>query len=70
MLNPSASGAVRIDPEGNLIIVVAGVEIRIDLTVNELRHLAVALAVAADRREGLEPPAAALAILEHIRGTA
>lgn len=70
MLDPCASGAVRVDADGNLIILVAGVEIRIDLTVNELRHLAVALAVAADRREGIEPPPAALAILEPVKGTA
>jgi hypothetical protein len=35
-----------------------------------MRHLAVALAVAADERDGKQPPAEALAILQPVEGRA
>jgi hypothetical protein len=53
-----------------LIVVVAGEEILIELDVDELRHLAVALAVAADEREGITSPPEALAILYPTEGRA
>lgn len=68
MLGPNASGALRIAAGGDLIVVVAGHEIRIGLSADEMRHMAVALTVAADEREGKQPSPAALAILEPVRG--
>jgi len=68
--DPNASGAVRVAADGDLIVVVCGFEVRIGLDVGELRRLAVALAVAADEREGKQPSTEALAILEPVRGTA
>jgi len=70
MLDPSASGALRIAAGGDLVVVVAGHEVRIGLTPDQMRHMAVALAVAADEREGKKPSPEALAILEPVLGAA
>jgi hypothetical protein len=70
MLDPNATGALRIAAGGNLILMVAGIELTVELTADELRHMAVALAVAADELEGKQPPSEALAILEPVQGVA
>jgi hypothetical protein len=70
MLDPSSSGALRVAAGGDLIVVIAGHEIRIELSVDELRHVAVALTIAADEREGITSPPEALAILYPTEGRA
>jgi hypothetical protein len=69
MLDPNRSRALYLSPAG-LTFIIAGHQVEIELTVDELRHMAVAFAAAADRREGKELPSEAKAILGEVEGSA
>lgn len=67
MFDSERTGAIRIATNGNLIITVANFDVHVDLTIDELRDMAAALAIAADLREGKQPRTEALAIPESAR---
>lgn len=67
MFDSERTGAIRIATNGNLIITVASFDVHVDLTIDELRDMAAALAIAADLREGKQPRTEAHAIPESAR---